>query len=56
MYIPTLTVMLRFVKMIVHSPSSDEDDIHKILRVRQQDMARFVHARMEDNFWEAAVD
>ncbi len=34
----------------------DEDDIHKILRVHQRDIARFVHAQMEDHFWEAAVD
>ena len=33
-----------------------EDDIHKILRVHQRDIARFVHAQMEAHFWEAAVD
>ncbi len=34
----------------------DEDDIHKILRVHQRDIARFVHAQMEGHFWESAVD
>jgi type III restriction enzyme len=33
-----------------------EDDIHKILRVYQRDIARFIHVQMEAHFWEAAVD
>ena len=34
----------------------DNDDLHKILRVHQRDLARFIHAQMTNHFWEAAVD
>jgi type III restriction enzyme len=34
----------------------DDDDLHKILRVHQRAIARFIHAQMANHFWEAAVD
>jgi type III restriction enzyme len=33
-----------------------EEEIPKILRVYQRDIARFVHAQMQTHFWEEAVD
>ena len=33
-----------------------EEEIPKILRVHQQEIARFVHAQMQTHFWEKAVD
>jgi len=36
--------------------SRTEEEIHKILRVHQRDIARFVHAQMQNHFWEEAVD
>jgi type III restriction enzyme len=33
-----------------------EEDIRKVLRVHQREIARFVHAQMQDHFWEEAVD
>lgn len=33
-----------------------EDEIRKILRCRQRDIARFIHAQMQNNYWEDVVD
>jgi len=33
-----------------------EEEIQKILRVHQREIARFVHAQMQKHFWEEAVD
>ena len=34
----------------------DDDDLHKILRVHQRALARFIYAQMANHFWEAAVN
>jgi type III restriction enzyme len=33
-----------------------EDDTRKVLRLHQRDIARFIHAQMQDHYWEEAVD
>ncbi len=33
-----------------------EDDTRKVLRLHQREIARFVHAQMQDHYWEEAVD
>ncbi len=34
----------------------DEDEVRKVLRCYQRDIARFVHAQMQDHYWEEASD
>jgi len=36
--------------------SRTEEEIHRILRVHQRDIARFVHVQMQPHFWEEATD
>lgn len=36
--------------------SRTEEEIHKILRVHQRDIARFIHVQMQPHFWEEATD
>jgi type III restriction enzyme len=33
-----------------------EDDTRKVLRCYQRDIARFIHAQMQEHYWEDAVD
>jgi type III restriction enzyme len=33
-----------------------EDDVRKVLRLHQRELARFVHAQMKHHYWEEAVD
>ena len=33
-----------------------EEDTRKVLRMHQRDIARFIHAQMQDHYWEEAVD
>ncbi len=33
-----------------------EEDTRKVLRLHQRDIARFIHAQMQDHYWEDAVD
>jgi type III restriction enzyme len=33
-----------------------EEDTRKVLRLHQQDIARFIHVQMQDYYWEDAVD
>ncbi|WP_435548316.1 DEAD/DEAH box helicase [Desulfobacterium sp. N47] len=33
-----------------------EEDIHKVLRCYQRDIARFIHSQMQDHYWEETVD
>ncbi len=33
-----------------------EDEAHKVLRCYQRDIARFIHAQMQEHSWEEAVD
>lgn len=33
-----------------------EDDTRKVLRCYQRDIAKFIHAQMQDHYWEEAVD
>ncbi len=33
-----------------------EDDTRKVLRLHQRDIARFIHAQMQNHYWEEAVD
>ena len=33
-----------------------EDDARKVLRLHQRDIARFIHAQMQNHYWEDAVD
>lgn len=33
-----------------------EDDTRKVLRMHQRDIARFIHAQMQDHYWEDVVD
>ena len=33
-----------------------EDDTRKVLRLHQREIARFVHAQMQDHYWEEAVE
>ncbi len=33
-----------------------EDDVRKVLRMHQRDIARFIHVQMQDHYWEDVVD
>ncbi|MGH9429048.1 MAG: DUF1016 N-terminal domain-containing protein [Terriglobia bacterium] len=33
-----------------------EDDMRRVLRLHQRDIARFIHAQMQNHYWEEAVD
>lgn len=33
-----------------------EDDARRTLRMHQREIARYIHAQMQEHFWEAAVD
>jgi type III restriction enzyme len=33
-----------------------EDDTRKVLRLHQREIARFIHAQMQDHYWEAEVE
>lgn len=33
-----------------------DDDTRKVLRCHQREIARFIHAQMQDHYWEGAVD
>jgi len=33
-----------------------EEDTHKVLRLHQRDLARFIHSQMQHHYWEEAVD
>lgn len=35
---------------------SDEEDVRRILRVYQTEIARLIHAQMQDHYWEEEVD
>ncbi len=35
---------------------SDEEDVRRILRVYQREIARLIHAQMQDHYWEDEVD
>jgi type III restriction enzyme len=40
----------------LHSYLKDEAEVRKVLRCYQHDIARFVHAQMQNHYWEEAAD
>lgn len=43
---------------IVHFKSylGDEDEVRKVLRIHQRDIARNIHAQMQEHFWEGTIE